>query len=578
MDEGENQNWKSLSGTRWAASASHLLGRPLASSEAFTWLHSPVFMAAPIDIKAESNFQFLNGVNQLLCHGWPYTAPGVEYPGWRFYAAAVFDDKNPWWIAMRDVNDYLARASYLLRQGTSANDVAFYLPEEDAYTQFSPQNLAMATSNGGNGGILNRMIGSLVPGIVESGYNFDFVDDGLLALRGKVAGNALTFGDVRFKVLVLPNVTRIPLATLQKIAAFANNGGIVIALGAAPSQAPGYTAGAAENQAIRDLSAKIFQGPAAKGVVVPTAQLGATLQAKLRPDAAFSKAQPELGVVHRHTDGGEVYFLANTSDHAVSDTVVLRVEGLKPEWWDPTTGRVTPVTDAKVYAGATGIPFSLPAYGAQFIVFVKGTPVDAAAGATAWTGNFSQDISSDWAVTFKNASPEADPTPIHLDAGKSWTSIPALQYFSGVATYEKQVTVPADLLPSAGQPAPKLFLHFGDGQPATVAGGAQGMRANYQPPIGDAAVVWVNGQRAGAVWCPPYRVDVTGLLKPGANTIRIQVANRATNFMADFTHHPLPDYTALIAAYPPKRFDAQDMNQIQVLPSGLLAPVHLVAE
>jgi hypothetical protein len=34
-------------------------------------------MAAPIDIKAESNLQFLNGVNQFLCHGWPYTAPGV---------------------------------------------------------------------------------------------------------------------------------------------------------------------------------------------------------------------------------------------------------------------------------------------------------------------------------------------------------------------------------------------------------------------------------------------------------------------------------------------------------------------
>ena len=55
-------------------------------------------MAAPIDIKAELNLQLLNGINQILFHGWPYTAPGVEYPGWRFYAAAVFNDKNPWWL------------------------------------------------------------------------------------------------------------------------------------------------------------------------------------------------------------------------------------------------------------------------------------------------------------------------------------------------------------------------------------------------------------------------------------------------------------------------------------------------
>ena len=70
-DEGEYYGWKTFSGTRWASSASHLLGRPVASSETFTWLHSPVFMAAPIDVKAESNLDFLNGINQILCHGWP---------------------------------------------------------------------------------------------------------------------------------------------------------------------------------------------------------------------------------------------------------------------------------------------------------------------------------------------------------------------------------------------------------------------------------------------------------------------------------------------------------------------------
>ncbi len=583
MDEGENYNWRSFSGTRWAASASHLLGRPMASSEAFTWLHSPVFMAAPIDIKAESNLQFLNGINQLLCHGWPYTAPGVEYPGWRFYAAAVFDDKNPWWIAMRDINDYLARASYLLRQGTPVNDVALYLPEEDGYTRFTPQNLAMATSNNGNGAILNGMVAPFVPSILDAGFNFDFVDDGVLALRGKVDGSTLAFGDQKFKVLLLPRVTRIPLATLQKIEAFANNGGIVIALDNAPSQAPGYLASAADNKAIADLSAKIFQGPNAKGVVIPAAQLGATLQAKLRADAAFSKVLPEVGVIHRHTDGGEVYFIANTSDHPVSDTVVLRTAGLKPELWDATTGRATAIGNTTAYAGATGVPVSLPPYGAQFIVFTnRALPAAAAApvSSTAWNGRFALDISKDWAVTFKNAAPEANPAPVHLDAGASWTAQPALQYFSGVASYEKNVNVPNEILPSNGTATARQYLDFGDGQPANVPGGTNGnpFRAYFQPPIGDAAVVWVNGQRAGAVWCPPYRVDVTGLLKPGQNTIRIEVANRATNYMADQQNHPLPDYTALNAAYPPKRFDAQDMNQIQVLPSGLLGSVRIVAE
>jgi hypothetical protein len=99
------------------------------------------------------------------------------------------------------------------------------------------------------------------------------------------------------------------------------------------------------------------------------------------------------------------------------------------------------------------------------------------------------------------------------------------------------------------------------------------MRAMLDGPVREAAVVYVNGQRAGSVWCAPYEVKVSGLLKPGANTIRVVVANSALNLMAK---GPLPDYKALNAKYG-ERFQAQDMGAVQVLPSGLLGAVKLVA-
>ena len=89
----------------------------------------------------------------------------------------------------------------------------------------------------------------------------------------------------------------------------------------------------------------------------------------------------------------------------------------------------------------------------------------------------------------------------------------------------------------------------------------------------EAAVVYVNGKRAGSAWCPPYRVDVTGLLKSGENRLRIEVANLAVNYMAG---HPLPDLTALRARYG-NRFDPQDMNQIRPMPAGLLGSIRLIA-
>jgi hypothetical protein len=94
----------------------------------------------------------------------------------------------------------------------------------------------------------------------------------------------------------------------------------------------------------------------------------------------------------------------------------------------------------------------------------------------------------------------------------------------------------------------------------------------YEGPVREAAVVYVNGKRAGSVWCAPYQVDVSGLVKDGENTIRVVVANTAVNLLAK---GPLPDYKALNAKYG-ERFQAQDMNNLQLVPSGLLGPVKLV--
>jgi alpha-L-rhamnosidase len=128
LPEGEGSQWRRFSATRCAASASHLYGKPVTSSETWTWLHSPVFRATPLEMKAEADLHFLQGVNQLIGHGFPYSPPSAGEPGWRFYAAAVLNEHNPWWLVMPEVARYLQRLSFLLRQGKPANDVAVYCP------------------------------------------------------------------------------------------------------------------------------------------------------------------------------------------------------------------------------------------------------------------------------------------------------------------------------------------------------------------------------------------------------------------------------------------------------------------
>jgi hypothetical protein len=496
LPEGEGHEWRQFSTTRWAASAGHIYGRPVVSSETWTWLHSPVFRATPLDMKAEADIRFLQGINQLVGHGWPYSPPEAGEPGWRFYAAAVFNNHNPWWIVMPDITKYLQRVSWILRQGTPVNDVAIYLPTHDAFAGFKVNGRASVNQS------MEALIGrEVVSAVLDAGYGFDFIDDGAIAAKA-----------INYKILIVPNVERIPLATYRKIADFK---GTVIFTKRLPSKAPGLKE--------KDDAAAI-QAISAKYKLTDEAKLGDALHAAAPRDWNLP---PEIGVVHRKLPYSDVYFVANTSNHAVKFSAWPNAA-----WWDPSTGK-----DSDPH----GV---LAPYESRVVVSnaaLRAAPPDQEGRITEL---------ADWKLT------------IDGDPKGSWPP-----FYSGTGTYEKSVS-----LPSAPAHA---WLDFGEGTPVDPNAGrrpANGMRALLESPVREAAQVWVNGKLAGSVWKPPYRIDISGLLKSGDNVIRIVVANLALNEMAG---KPLPDYKELTAKFG-ERFQAQDMQDVKALPSGLQGPVKLV--
>ncbi len=559
LPEGEGPQWKILRASRWASSASHLYGHQVTSSETWTWLHSPVFRATPLDMKAEADLHFLEGINQLIGHGWPYTAAGVEYPGWRFYASAVFNEKNPWWIVMPDVALYLQRLSYLLRQGQPANDVALYLPNDDAWAHFTAGNTHMIE-------ILRDRVGpNVMPAILETGNDFDFFDDDALANIGRVERDGLALGPHRYRVVILPGVERIPLETLRQLEEFARSGGIVIATRRRPDIAPGFQGTKAEETKVREVSQRLFDGPSATGHFVEDekAQLGSLLTSLLRPDVSLSPPAPQIGFIHRKLNGAEIYFLANTSNSRQSVKATFRVEGMQPEWWDTLSGEVSPaIVEARSQKGTT-ITLDLEPYGSRVLMFLKRTlpQLTIRSGPTVPAPI---DLSTGWRVSFgQNAK------PIVMDQLRSWTENDATRSFSGVATYEKEVIVPKEIV----QEGLTVRVDFGEGKPLSEQSLRAGMQAWLDGPIREAAVVYVNERRAGSVWCPPYSLDVTSFLHSGENKIRILVANLALNYMSG---RPLPDYRLLNLRYG-ERFQAQDMDKVLAVPAGLLGPIRLLA-
>ncbi len=562
LAEGEGHQWKRLSASRWAASANHIYGRAVTSSETWTWLHSPVFRATPLDVKAEADIHFLQGINQLIGHGWPYTAEGVDYPGWRFYAAGVFNEKNPWWIVMPDLALYLQRLSFLLRQGKPVCDVALYLSNGDAWAHFRPGQVNLFQTLG------ERIGPNVVARVLEAGYGLDFFDDRALEQAGKVEKGGLLLGGNRYRVVVVPGVETLPLPTVRRLEEFARAGGALIATRFLPDTAPGLMATEAEKTELRETVRRLFESPSAPARFVQDEErLGATLSASLPPDLSLSPAIADIGFIHRSTGQEDIYFLANTGNRPQSTKATFRISGMEPAWWDPMSGDSRPAEVIERNQGSLSVSLSMEPYASRVLVFSKRAiqPHQTPGASTAVPP---LDLSADWMVTFAGSA-----TPVKLPQLRSWTEDEGTRYFSGLATYEKKFTVPESFL----QSGVKVLLDLGDAKPAAPGGPGAArvprMQALLEAPVREAAVVSVNGRRAGSVWCPPYSVEVGQLLKRGENELRIVVANLAINYMAG---HALPDYRLLNLRYG-VRFEAQDMDEVKPVPSGLLGPVQLRA-
>ena len=92
--------------------------------------------------------------------------------------------------------------------------------------------------------------------------------------------------------------------------------------------------------------------------------------------------------------------------------------------------------------------------------------------------------------------PAAAVTGLWTDAGRP--------FYSGIGVYERTLEAPAEAASAA-----QVILRLGE--------------------VRDGAAVTVNGQVAGTRLWQPFEVDLTGLLRPGANALRIEVWNSLAN-------------------------------------------------
>lgn len=115
-----------------------------------------------------------------------------------------------------------------------------------------------------------------------------------------------------------------------------------------------------------------------------------------------------------------------------------------------------------------------------------------------------------WSLRFIESQPTVA-EELTLDRLKTWESLPvdSLDELMGTGVYET-----------------KFNLSAGD-----IEGGS------YQIDLGDvreSARVYINDTYVGCAWCVPFTLDFDGVLREGANTIRIEVTNLPANCIAAY--------------------------------------------
>jgi len=254
----------------------------------------------------------------------------------------------------------------------------------------------------------------------------------------------------------------------------------------------------------------------------------------------------------------------------VTASIVFRVSARKPALWDAVTGKIRDLATYKgTEDGRTELPMAFAPRQSWFVVFDGKAPGVSALDAGA---NFPGqepvlELTGAWDVQFHEEwfYPDTGTNgKVRFEQLIDWTQRPedAIKHYAGIAVYKKGF----DYAPHATNRSP-LFLDLGT--------------------VKNVARVHLNGRDLGAVWTAPWQVEVSGVLKSGANELEIEVANLWPNRLIGDATLPkdqrrtvtnVRTYDTMETPFSCQKCEDRKKSgkPAELLPSGLLGPVRIM--
>ena len=483
VDEPMGEFWIRQAGAQWGwslkltSSIAHVWNKPVVGAETFTGRaeHSK-WQEHPYATKAIGDLMYTFGLNHYIFHRYaqqphPDAAPGMTMGPWGFH----FDRTNTWFEKAGPWLQYIARAQHMLRQGTFVADV-LYLNGESAPSEMPDSH--------------NPTKVPLDPA-PPVGHDYDVVHPQAFIQRVRFEGGRIAVeGGMSYAVLALQPTHGMTVELARKLRDLVTQGMWLV--GTPPAYSFGLANREANDQELRRIVAELWGDASGsdrtvgKGRVFRPQPLRIVLDKMgVAPDCEITGRNPDRDVryIHRRTGSTDIYFVTNHQRRSEEILASFRVDGKRPELWDPVAGTVTPAFAYQSANGRVRVPIRLEPSGSVFVVF------RAAASDRAL-----QSVEKDGQTILTTAGFAAAPVAQHRDVANNFTvSVwikPEIELFA--------VGIPGTPVPfmqesaegAAGVNASNFVIHPPDGDALYGAGhSAMGLVAGR-----DGVVVYERGR------------------------------------------------------------------------------------
>jgi hypothetical protein len=329
-----------------AASAAHVAGRPVASTEAFVTMTSSRPLADD-ELWLLAGRAFGAGIQRLVHHGMPYPRPLAGGGHWYPFSGLLSfsQDFSAEEIATRlpAFNAGVTRLQWALTQGADRADVAWLLPGRQIPDFFALDDVAPGQYESETSVALRA-----------AGFLYDRISPAMLA-GSSAADGTLTVGAASYRALLLASWEGADPDALDAALRAAGAGVPVIVVGDLPTRARGLADAPARDARVADTVTALQ--PLAHRVDAAAALAGAFAAAGLRPALAPAPGDcPLVTIRHRETDALHVFFVFNEQATACTAALAFGFPARTVRALDPETG------DARsLHVGAQGVSLTLPA-------------------------------------------------------------------------------------------------------------------------------------------------------------------------------------------------------------------------